>query len=112
ILMKMLDAGCYGLICPMVNTREEAERFVGACRYPPRGYRSSGPIRASIYGGADYSEKANDTILIFAMIETKEALDNLEEIMTTPGLDGVYVGPSDLTISLGGKAGLDPTYKP
>jgi 4-hydroxy-2-oxoheptanedioate aldolase len=106
-VMKALDAGAYGIICPMVNSRSECESFVGACRYPPRGYRSSGPIRAALYGGADYHEKANETILAMAMIETAEALDHLDEILSTPGLDGIYVGPSDLSLSFGLPPGLD-----
>jgi 4-hydroxy-2-oxoheptanedioate aldolase len=104
-VMKALDAGAYGVICPMVNTREEAEKFVGACRYAPRGYRSSGPIRATLYGGPDYQQKADDEILAIAMIETREAVKNL----STPGLDGVYVGPSDLSISFGMGPGMDHT---
>lgn len=106
-IMKSLDAGAYGVICPMVNSRAECGSFVGACRYAPVGYRSSGPIRATLYGGPDYHEKANDTVLAIAMIETREALDNLDAILSTPGLDGIYVGPSDLSISLGYKPGLD-----
>ena len=93
LIMKMLDAGAYGIICPMINTRAEAERFVGACRYAPVGYRSSGPIRAALWAGDDYHAKANDTVLTFAMIETAEAVRNLDEILTTPGLDAVYIGP-------------------
>ena len=108
-VMKALDAGAYGIICPMINSRSECEAFVGACRYPPRGYRSSGPIRAALYGGADYHEKANDTILAMAMIETAEALEHLDEILSTPGLDGIYVGPSDLSLSFGLPPGLDKT---
>jgi 4-hydroxy-2-oxoheptanedioate aldolase len=108
-VMKALDAGAYGIICPMVNNREEAEKFVGACRYAPRGYRSSGPIRATLYGGADYQLKADDEILAIAMIETKEAVKNLDKILSTPGLDGVYVGPSDLSISYGMGPGMDHT---
>ena len=100
-IMKILDAGCYGIICPMINNREEADKFVQACMYPPRGFRSYGPIRGLIYGGSDYQEHANDEILKFAMIETKEALENLDSIMSTPGLDGIYVGPSDLSLSIG-----------
>jgi len=107
--MKALDAGAYGVICPMVNSRAECEKFVGACRYAPAGYRSSGPIRAALYGGADYQEKANETIIAFAMIETVEAIDNLDEILSTPGLDAVYVGPSDLSITMGLPPGLDKT---
>ena len=108
-IMKSLDAGAYGIICPMVNTRRECETFVGACRYAPRGYRSSGPIRATLYGGPDYHAKADDTVLAIAMIETREALDNLDDVLSTPGLDGIYVGPSDLSISLGHSPGLDKT---
>jgi 4-hydroxy-2-oxoheptanedioate aldolase len=93
----------------MINTREEAQRFVGACRYAPVGYRSSGPIRAQLWAGDDYHDKANDTIVTFAMIETAEAVKNLDSILSTSGLDAVYIGPSDLSISLGGKPGLDQT---
>ncbi|MDC3020678.1 aldolase/citrate lyase family protein [Candidatus Pelagibacter sp.] len=92
-IMKILDAGCYGIICPMVSNKEEAERFVQACMYPPRGYRSFGPVRGLIYGGADYADHANDEILKLAMIETKESLDKLDEIMSTEGVDGIYIGP-------------------
>ena len=101
ILMRMLDAGVYGIICPMINSRAEAEAFVGACRYAPSGYRSYGPTRAAVYAGDDYLTRANDTILTLAMIETAEALKNLDDIFSTPGLDGFYVGPSDLSLSLG-----------
>ena len=107
IIMKLLDAGCYGLICPMINSAAEAAAFVGACRYPPQGYRSFGPTRASLYAGADYAEHANDEVLTFAMIETVVGLENLEEIVQTPGLDALYVGPADLSQSLGGKPGAD-----
>ena len=107
IIMKLLDAGVYGVICPMVNSREECERFVQACRYPPQGYRSFGPTRATFYGGADYASKANETVLTFAMIETAAAMDNLDDIMSVPGLDAIYVGPADLSQSLGGKPGAD-----
>lgn len=110
IIGKALDAGAYGIICPMVNSRAECEAFVGACRYAPVGYRSVGPLRASLYGGADYVKHANDTILTFAMIETREAMGNLEEIVSTPGLDAVFVGPSDLSVSLGYGAGFDPSF--
>ena len=100
-IMRLLDAGVYGLVCPMINSREEAEAFVGACRYPPLGFRSYGPIRANVYAGNDYFENANQTVVTLAMIETAQALENLEEIVTTPGLDGVYVGTVDLSISTG-----------
>ena len=102
IIMRMLDAGSYGVICPMVNTPEEAKRFVGACRYPPLGYRSQGPVRVALQAGSDYAAHANEEILTFAMIETAEALDNLGAILETPGLDAVYVGPGDLNRTLTG----------
>jgi 4-hydroxy-2-oxoheptanedioate aldolase len=109
IIMKMLDAGCYGIICPMINSAEQARRFVGACRYPPAGYRSFGPTRVSYYAGADYPRHANDTVIAMAMIETAEAYENLDEILDVPGLDGIYIGPADLGQSLIGKAAADHT---
>jgi 4-hydroxy-2-oxoheptanedioate aldolase len=108
IIMKSLDAGAYGIICPMVNNAAQAEEFVSYCNYPPRGQRSFGPIRASIYGGADYGSKSNETILSIAMIETAEALENLDAILSTPGLSGIYVGPADLSNSMGETPRLDP----
>jgi 4-hydroxy-2-oxoheptanedioate aldolase len=108
IIMKSLDAGAYGIICPMVNSRAEAEAFVSYCNYPPKGQRSFGPIRAVIYAGSDYGRHANDTILAIAMIETAEALHNLDAILSTPGLDGIYVGPADLSASIGETPRLDP----
>jgi 4-hydroxy-2-oxoheptanedioate aldolase len=107
LIMQVLDAGCYAVICPMVNTREQAEAFVGACRYPPAGYRSYGPFRAALYGGEDYTDYADDTVVTMAMIETREALDNLDEILGVTGLDAVFVGPSDLGQSLGYGPGVD-----
>ncbi len=107
-IMKILDAGAYGVVCPMINNAEECERFVGACRYVPDGYRSYGPIRAALYGGADYAAAANGTLLTFAMIETAEAMQNLDNIMSVPGLDAIYVGPNDLSLSLGYAPSPDP----
>ncbi len=101
IIMKTLDAGAYGVICPMVNTREEAQRLVAYTHYAPQGTRSFGPIRATLYGGADYAAKANETIVAFAMIETAQALDNLDAILSVEGLDAIYIGPSDLSLALG-----------
>jgi len=106
-IMRLLDAGAYGIICPMVNTRAECEAFVGACRYPPQGYRSLGPTRARVYGGADYADHANDEILAMAMVETQEALDNVEDIASVPGLDGIFVGSGDLRLSMMGSVGMD-----
>lgn len=107
ILMKALDAGAYAVICPMVNSREDAQKLVAYTHYAPRGTRSFGPIRALLYSGADYPQHANDTIVTFAMIETAAALDNLEEIMSVEGLDAIYIGPSDLSIALGCKPAFD-----
>ena len=106
-IMKILDAGCYGVICPMVSNRKEAEKFVQACQYPPKGYRSFGPIRASIYGGSDYAKHADNEILKLAMIETKEALEKLDEILDTPNLDGIYIGPADLSLAVGEEPSFD-----
>lgn len=106
-LMKILDAGAYGVICPMINNRAQAEALAGACRYPPQGFRSFGPIRAKYYGGGsthgggDYHEYANDEIVVMPQIETAEAIENLDEILDVQGIDAVYVGPSDLAMALG-----------
>jgi len=105
-IMRLLDGGAYGVICPMVDTREQCEAFVGACRYPPMGYRSLGPTRANVYAGKDYAEHANDTIVTMAMIETQEAFYNRDEIMSVEGLDGVFVGIGDLRLSMTGQAGF------
>lgn len=109
IIMKMLDAGAHGVICPMVNTLADAKRFVAAARYPPLGARSFGPIRAQLVGGADYHKCSNDSVLALAMIETKQALENVDEILSVPGLDGVYIGPADLACSLGHEISFTPT---
>lgn len=107
IVMKALDAGAYGVICPMVNTREDAQRLVAYTHYAPMGTRSFGPVRASLYGGADYPTEANKTIVVFAMIETAQALDNLDAILSVEGLDAIYIGPSDLSLALGCKPVFD-----
>ncbi len=111
-IMKALDAGAYGVICPMVNTREDAQKLVAWSHYAPRGTRSFGPIRALLYGGADYAAHANDTIVTFAMIETAQALDNLDAILSVEGLDAVYIGPSDLSLALGCKPVFDDVDPP
>ncbi len=106
-IMKILDAGCYGIICPMVSNRKEAENFVQACLYPSKGYRSFGPVRGLLYGGSDYAKHSDNEILKLAMIETKEALEKLDEILDTPNLDGIYIGPADLSLSIGEEPGFD-----
>lgn len=107
IIMKLLDAGALGIICPMVNRAEEARRLVGYCSYAPVGERSFGPTRALPLYGADYPKVANDEVIILAMVETKQALENVAEITATAGLTGVYIGPSDLALSLGSEPKLD-----
>ena len=107
IITKSLDAGALGIICPMINTPEDAINFVGATRYAPEGHRSSGPTRALMVHGVNYHNEANDKIISLAMIETVEALENVEKIAATDGLTGIYIGPSDLSISMGFKPGLD-----
>ncbi|MDX2163366.1 MAG: aldolase/citrate lyase family protein [bacterium] len=106
-IMRLLDAGAYGVICPMINTWAECEAFVGACRYPPLGYRSLGPTRARVVMGADYAAHANTEILTIAMVETKEAMHNLEAIASVDGLDMIFVGTGDLLLSLTGQVGMD-----
>ena len=106
IIMKMLDAGAMGVIIPMVNTVEEAKAAVGACRYFPNGYRSFGPTRVSLRQGSDYYAKSGDEIAVIPMIETQQALDNLDDILDVPGIDAVYVGPADLSITLGLPPGM------
>ena len=111
-IMKLLDAGAYGIICPMIETRAQCEAFVGACRYPPEGYRSHGPTRPRIIVGEDYAEDANEQVVTLAMIETAAGFENRDAIMSVEGLDGVFVGIGDLRLTLTGKAGFsadDPT---
>lgn len=106
-IMRLLDAGAYGIICPSIDTPELARAFVDACRYPPVGKRSFGPARGLLYGGPDYFEHANDHTLALAMIESKQAISELEAILDTPGLDGIYIGPNDLALSMGCKPGSE-----
>lgn len=100
-LMRALDCGARGVICPMVGSGEECEAFVAACRYPPRGIRSFGPTRSLVSIGPDYLARSRDCSLAFAQIETAEGLANLEAIASVPGLDGLYAGPYDLSLALG-----------
>jgi 4-hydroxy-2-oxoheptanedioate aldolase len=100
-IMKALDAGAAGVIVPMVNSPSEAESAVAACRYPPEGYRSWGPTRASL-GVDDYSpELANRSVICAVMVETVPALERLDEIVSVPGVDAVFIGPSDFALSMG-----------
>lgn len=112
-IQYVLDAGAYGLIVPLVNTPEEAARAAGACRYPPLGYRSAGPNRVTLGDNADYMEHANEEIACLVMIEHIDAVNDLEAIAQVPGLDGFFIGPGDLAISLGlplATAAADPAH--
>lgn len=101
LIMRALDLGAAGVIVPLVGSGEEARRAVQACRYPPHGNRSYGPIRAQqVVGSAAPSDLA-EAVVCFAMVETRDGLDRLEEIASTPGLDGIYIGPADLALALG-----------
>ncbi|MFQ3536127.1 MAG: aldolase/citrate lyase family protein [Aggregatilineales bacterium] len=108
LIMRVLDAGALGIICPLISSRAEAAAFVGACRYPPYGFRSYGPLRAVLCYGEDYAQSANSQVITFAMIETLQGLANVEEIAATPDLDGLYIGPADLSLALG----LPPSTEP
>ncbi|EBQ0837217.1 HpcH/HpaI aldolase family protein [Salmonella enterica] len=105
LIMKVLDAGAYGIICPQVDTVEICQRFVDACYYPPLGHRSFGPSRGLLYGGPDYVDNHANEILPMAMIESREAVENLESILSVLHLKGIYIGPNDLALSYGYKPG-------
>lgn len=101
IIMRMLDLGVMGVIAPMINSKEDCEKFVSYCYYPKIGQRSFGPMRAQLIHGQDYYNQANKNILSFAMIETKEAVENLDNILSVPNLTGIYIGPADMSSSYG-----------
>ncbi len=109
IITKVLDAGAYGIICPMIETEAEAQAFVSACRYPPLGSRSYGPNRVSFYAGSNYAAEANAEIILLAQVETRRAVENVNAILAVPGLDGIYVGPGDLSLSYGVPPSMNPT---
>ena len=100
IIGKTLDAGAHGVIVPMVNTRDQAESVVRAARYAPHGARSWGPVMAGLRH-ADHRQWADANIAVIPMIETVEAIGNLDDILSVPGIDAIYVGPADLAITLG-----------
>ncbi len=106
-IMKALDRGAQGVICPMIEGVEQAETFVQACLYPPMGIRSWGPVRAGIDGSMAYAERANDEVAPIVQIETLGALEQLDEILRLPGLAAVFVGPNDLAWALGHGPGSD-----
>jgi 4-hydroxy-2-oxoheptanedioate aldolase len=112
IIMKLLDAGALGILCPLINTPADAEELVRICNYAPKGMRSVGPTRAMMIYGPSYMQEANDSVITLAMIETAQALENVEAIAKTPGLSALYIGPSDLSQSMGHPIKVDPTDPP
>lgn len=106
----VLDAGAYGVICPTIETAEQARAFVAACEYPPKGERSWGPTRGVLYGGPDYFDNYRSEILTIALIETAKGVQNLDAIASVPGLDMVYLGPNDLGVSHGAKPSYTPNH--
>ncbi len=109
VVMKTLDAGAYGVICPMVDSVAQAQALVDATRYPPVGRRSFGPSRGLLYGGADYVANADETVVRLAMIETQAGLAAVEAICAVDGLDGIFIGPNDLCFALGKAPQADPS---
>ncbi len=105
-IMQMLDAGAYGVICPMISTPEQAAELVSACRYPPMGARSFGPSRGLLFGGSDYVAHANETVMAIPMIETQEAVDRIDEILAVEGVDMIYIGPNDMALNVEGQVGF------
>jgi 4-hydroxy-2-oxoheptanedioate aldolase len=104
---RALDAGALGIIVPMIHSSDDACRAISSCRYPPEGTRSYGPVRASMTWGPDYFETANDLVVCVPMIETRQALEEIESIIALPGLEAIYVGPNDLSLSMGQPPGPD-----
>ena len=112
IIGRVLDAGALGVIIPLVNSPEEARRAVEACRYPPGGSRSIGPLVSRIRYGADFPATANDIVACIPMIETRQAVDDIDAILAVAGIDAVYVGPADLSLSYGLAAAVDQEGDP
>lgn len=110
IIKRVLDIGAYGVVIPTIQSEAEAEAAVGACRYPPDGYRGMGTIRGRLYGGADYAERANDEICVVLMLETWKAVEDADAILSVPGIDAVFIGPNDLAASMGLPLGLDNAH--
>lgn len=102
-IMRALDAGSYGVICPLIRSARDAELLVSACRYPPKGTRSFGPARGLLFGGPDYVDYANDTVMAIPMIETVEAVDSIDAILAVDGVDMIYIGPNDTALAYDGQ---------
>jgi len=112
VIKRALDLGAHGVLIPWVNTREEAEAAVAACKYPPEGIRGCGPRRAALVGGPDYIGTANESVLVVVQIETAIAIRNIADILAVKGVDTVYIGPTDLSMSMFGTPGKwdEPSY--
>lgn len=106
LIGQALDAGASGIIVPLVNSASDAARAVAAAKYPPSGIRSYGPMRSQLRVGPTPAE-SNEATVVLAMIETPQGLENVEEIASTPGIDGLYIGPSDLRLAVGGASTTD-----
>jgi len=100
VIKRILDIGAHGVLVPWVNTREQAEYAVRACKYPPEGLRGYGPRRAGLFD-PDYRRTANNEIMVIVQIETREAVKNVDKILAVEGVDACYIGPFDLAISYG-----------
>ena len=100
-IKRILDGGAYGVVIPWVNDKAEAEQAVSACRYPPDGERGFGPWRGNLYGGRDYAEHANEEIACIIQIETVRAVEQIDEILSVPGVDATMIGPADLAMDMG-----------
>src|SRR5271154_7355397 len=115
LVSRALDFGAEGIIAPMINSAADAKAFAAAAKFPPVGERSWGPHRAMTLGGVPdmptYLREANDHVVTFAMIETRTALQNFDAIIGAPGIDGFFLGPSDLSITLSDGKNLDPLSK-
>ncbi len=111
IIKRILDIGAHGVLVPWVNTKEEAEYAVRACKYPPEGLRGCSPRRAGL-SDPDYLKTANDQILVIVQIETRKAVSNIDDILSVKGIDACYIGPLDLSLSFGfyGPQWDDPQY--
>lgn len=97
----VLDAGAMGVIVPLVNNLEDASKAGGACRYPPQGFRSVGPNRVTLGAGGDYLQRANEEVVCLVMVENIQTVGRVEELAKAPGIDGFYIGPSDLAATMG-----------
>ena len=109
MISRLLDDGFEGIICPMINSAKDASKLAAAARYAPLAERSFGPVRVRVTVGADYWKEASESLLILAMIETREALAALPEIIAVDGISGVYVGPADLSLTMIGQPTGEPT---